>query len=141
MAKDIGVKVKAPQKKCADKKCPYHGNINVRGRTFVGIVLSKDVHKSATVEWLRLNKVKKYERYEKKRTKVQVHNPACIDASVGDRVKVMECRPISKTKNKVIIENLGKQFGFEQTLEGRAESKQKQTKKEEKSEDKADEAS
>ena len=33
-----------------------------------------------------------------------VHNPTCIGAGVGDRVKIMECRPLSKTKHFCIIE-------------------------------------
>ena len=123
--KTIGIKVKAPTKECADKKCPFHGNIKGRGRAFTGIVLKKDVHRSATVEWTRKIKIPKYERFEKKRTKIHVHNPSCIDASEGDNVKIMECRPLSKTKNFVVIENLGKQFGFEQMEEAREESKKK----------------
>ena len=132
--KTIGIKVNAPTKECTDKKCPYHGNLKVRGRTFTGIVLKKDVHRSATVEWTRKIKIAKYERFEKKRTRIHVHNPPCIDASEGDIVTVMECRPLSKTKNFVIIENLGKQFGFEQMEEAREESK-KVSKKKDKSEE------
>lgn len=128
--KNIGVKVNPPKDTCKDKKCPFHGNISVRGRIFTGIIIATDVHKTATVEWQRRVKVQKYERYLKKRTKVRTHNPPCINAKEGDKVKIMECRPISKTKNTVIIENLGKQFGYEQTQEGRAESKQIQKKKE-----------
>jgi|TARA_Y100000310_G_scaffold342365_2_gene445330 small subunit ribosomal protein S17 len=131
--KTIGIKVKAPTKECADKKCPFHGNIKVRGRSFTGIIIKKDVHRSATVEWTRKIKIPKYERFEKKRTKIHVHNPPCMNAKEGDIVNVMECRPLSKTKNFVIIENLGKQFGFEQMEEAREESK-KVTKKKEKPE-------
>ena len=131
--KTIGIKVTAPTKECTDKKCAFHGNIKIRGRTFTGIIIKKDVHRSATVEWTRKIKIPKYERFEKKRTKIHVHNPPCMDANEGDIVKVMECRPLSKTKNFIIIENLGKQFGFEQMEEAREESK-KITKKKEKSE-------
>jgi len=130
-AKNIGVKVKSPTKECNDNKCPFHGDLSMRGRTFTGIVIKRDVHKTATVEWSRKIKIPKYERFEKKRTKVRVHNPPCIDAKEGDKVKIMECRPLSKTKNFVIIENLGKQFGFEQTEEAREEAKQITPKKEE----------
>ena len=133
-AKNIGVKVKSPSKECDDKKCPFHGNVGVRGRIFTGTVIAKDVHRTVTVEWSRLVKIPKYERFEKKRTKVHAHNSPCINAEVGDNVKIMECRPLSKTKNFVVIENLGKQFGFEQIEEGREESKQVHNKKEKKGE-------
>ena len=130
---NIGVKVKLPSKTCVDKKCPFHGENKVRGRIFEGIVIARDVHKTATVEWSRRIRIAKYERFEKKRTKVRAHNPLCIDAKEGDNVKIMECKPLSKTKSFVIIENLGKQFGFEQMEEGREGAKQV-TKKDEVSE-------
>ncbi len=102
---NIGLEVKSPTKSCEDKKCPYHGELKPRGRIFTGIIKSKDPNKTATVYWERLSYLKKYERYEKRRTKLKVHNPSCINADVGDTVKIMETRPISKTKKFVIIEN------------------------------------
>ena len=134
-ARNIGVNVKLPSNECKDKKCPSHGELSVRGKSFTGIIIKRDVHKTATVEWSRRIKIPKYERYEKKRTKVRAHNPSCIDAKEGDNVKIMECRPLSKTKNFVIIENLGKHFGFEQMEESREEAKQVSKKKEEKPEE------
>lgn len=131
--KNIGIKVAVPSKECNDQKCPFHGKISVHGRSFTGIVIAKDVHRTATVEWGRTVRIKKYERYARKRTKVRVHNPSCIDAKEGDKVVIMECRPLSKTKSFVIIENLGKQFGFEQIEEARKESKHVQVIKEEES--------
>ncbi|MCF7866552.1 30S ribosomal protein S17, partial [Candidatus Woesearchaeota archaeon] len=56
-----------------------------------------------TVEWERRKYIPKYERYEKRRTKVKAHNPEEIDAKVGDKVIIAETRPISKTKNFVVI--------------------------------------
>ena len=63
---------------------------------------------SATIEWPRLSYLHKYERYEKKRSKVRSHNPPCINAKIGDEVKIIECRPISKTKKFVIVEKINK---------------------------------
>ncbi len=102
--KNIGIEVKAPKEKCTDKNCPYHGSIKLRGRTFSGTLISKDTHNSAVVEWDRIIKIPKYERTEKKKSKVSVHNPPCIDAQKGDMVKIVETKPISKTKKFVIIE-------------------------------------
>ncbi|MCD4759869.1 30S ribosomal protein S17 [archaeon] len=101
--KQIGFEVEFPKEKCEDNNCPFHGTLKVRGRTFSGKVISKDVHKSATVEWDRLIKIKKYERTEKKKSKVSAHNPPCIDAQKGDYVMIAETRPISKTKKFVIL--------------------------------------
>ena len=52
-----------------------------------------------------------------------MHNPDCIDAKEGNLVKIMECRPLSKTKNFVIVEVLGKEKGFQERMEAREEAK------------------
>ena len=104
--KNIGIDVKAPKEVCEDKKCPFHGDIKLRGRTFTGIVVKKDTNKSATVQWERRQYIYKYERYAEKRSKIRVHNPDCIKAEIGEKVRVAECRPISKTKHFVIIEKI-----------------------------------
>ena len=101
--KSIGIDVQAPEKKCNDKNCAFHGRISLRGRLFTGRVIKKNVNKTVTVEWQRLNFLRKYDRYEKKRTRIKAHNPECIDAGIGDIVKIAECRPIAKSKNFVII--------------------------------------
>lgn len=91
--------------KCEDKKCPNHGTIKLRGRIFKGKVVSDKAKNTVKVEFQRLCYLPKYERYEKKRTRIQAHKPACIKVEEGDIVIISECRPISKTKNFVIIEN------------------------------------
>lgn len=103
-----GIIVNIPKNKCSDLHCPFHNNLKTRGRIFIGKVIKKDLHKSATINWERLIYVRKYERYEKKRTRLRVHNPPCVNAKVNDFVKVMECRPISKSKKFVILENFKK---------------------------------
>ncbi|MFH0977962.1 MAG: 30S ribosomal protein S17 [Candidatus Woesearchaeota archaeon] len=92
--------------KCDDQNCPIHGRLRTHGKTFIGKVIKTGMQKTATVEWTRLRKVQKYERYEKKRTRIKVHNSACINAATGDTVKIMESRPISKTKHFAIIEKV-----------------------------------
>lgn len=105
---NIGVEVKLPEQECNDKKCPFHGNIKVRGRSFIGRVASTKAQKTATIEWDRSYYLPKFERYEKRRTRLHVHNPSCINAKENDIVRIMETRPISKTKTFVIIEKLGR---------------------------------
>jgi small subunit ribosomal protein S17 len=55
------------------------------------------------VEWTYLHYLQKYERYEKRRTRVKAHNPACINVKKGDKVRIAECRPLSKTVNFVVL--------------------------------------
>jgi len=82
--------------------------ISTRGRKFTGVVISDKMSKTVTVEWERRKYVKKFERYEKKRTKVKAHNPEIINAEKGDMVQIEETRPISKTKNFIITQIIKK---------------------------------
>ena len=93
-------------KECSDKNCPIHGSLKLRGRTFTEKVVSAKAYRTATIEMERKNYIQKYERYEKRKTRLQVHNPECINAKEGNVVKVQECRPISKTKHFVIIKKV-----------------------------------
>nr|AJS12215.1 small subunit ribosomal protein S17 [uncultured archaeon] len=122
-ARNIGIAAEAPKQRCADVKCPFHGNLSTRGRRFTGTVTSTKTRKTAIVEFERLHFLKKYERYEKRRTKLKVHNTECINAKDGDIVTVIECRPLSKTKNFVIIQKLGVERGFREKMEGREAAK------------------
>ncbi|HLD89172.1 MAG TPA: 30S ribosomal protein S17 [Candidatus Nanoarchaeia archaeon] len=106
--RNIGVVVQIPEGECNDRNCPFHGRIRLRGRMFEGNVVSSKSQKTATVSWNWKRKVPKYERYEKKRTRIRAHNPPCIDAKEGDIVKIMESRKLSKTKNFVIFEKIKK---------------------------------
>ncbi|ENN96177.1 30S ribosomal protein S17P [Methanocaldococcus villosus KIN24-T80] len=107
MARNIGIKVKAPEVECNDENCPFHGTLPVRGQSFVGVVVSDKMQKTVVVKREYLHYLKKYERYEKRSSKLHAHNPPCINAKVGDIVRIMECRPISKTKSFVVVEKLG----------------------------------
>jgi len=102
---NIGVKVKLPVKKCEDQNCPFHNNLRVRGNLFTGKITKVSSARTAQVEFSRLLFLTKYERYEKRKSRIHVHTTPCIDIKIGDVVKIMECRPISKMKNFVVIEN------------------------------------
>ncbi|PLW80268.1 30S ribosomal protein S17 [Candidatus Woesearchaeota archaeon] len=106
MKKNIGIEVKQPENTCDDINCPFHSNISLRGKVFEGTIVSNVFHKTVSVEWERRLKIPKYERYEKRRTKIRVHSTPCIEVKPGDKVKIMECRPISKTKNFIIVEKI-----------------------------------
>ena len=97
--------MKTSEKKetCNDKHCPFHSGFKTHGRVLVGKVIKLNSAKTAQIEIPKLVYLPKYERYEKKRIRLHIHCPPCIKLSLGDKVKVMECRPISKTKNFVVI--------------------------------------
>ncbi len=102
--RDIGINVRKPEKECEDVDCPFHGTLPVRGQILEGEVVSDKAPKTVVVQRIYLKKIPKYERYEKRRSKIHAHNPPCINAKVGDVVKIAECRPLSKTKSFVVIE-------------------------------------
>lgn len=107
MAKrNIGLDAKEPKKICNNHKCPWHGHLKVRGRVFTGIVASSKASDTAIVEWNYYKFIQKYERYERRKTSVAAHNPACIAAKPGDEVVIAECRPLSKTKKFVVVDKL-----------------------------------
>ncbi len=82
--------------------------ISKRGRTFEGKVVSDKMHKTVTIVWERRKYVPKYERYEKRRTKVKAHNPETINAREGDLVRIQETRQLSKTKSFIVTEIIKK---------------------------------
>lgn len=104
-ARDIGIDVDAPTEPCEDDSCPFHGTLPVRGRTFTGEVVSDQAEDTVRVQWGYAEEIPKYERYERRNTKVAAHNPPCIDAAEGETVTIAECRPLSKTKSFVVIQS------------------------------------
>jgi small subunit ribosomal protein S17 len=102
--RNIGIEAKPPEKVCSDKKCPWHGSVSIRGKILEGIVVSAKAPKTAIVERDYLHYIPKYERYERRRSRIAAHNPDCIAAKEGDKVKIAECRKLSKTKAWVIVE-------------------------------------
>jgi small subunit ribosomal protein S17 len=82
---------------CADKQCPFHGELKLRGRSFKGNVIRK-AHRRVAIEFERILYVKKFERQMKKRTKIHARLPDCMkqDINIGDYIEIRECRPLSK---------------------------------------------
>ncbi len=109
--RDIGVDVAQPKGECKDKNCPFHGDLKVRGQIIEGRVIRDKMRRTVVVEKEYRHYLRKFERYEKRRSKISAHNPECIAASVGDAVKIMCCRPISKTKSFVVIEKFSIPLG------------------------------
>lgn len=103
---DIGIDAKKPEKTCTSSKCPWHGHLQVRGRIFKGRVTSAKATQTAIIEWNYYRFVPKYERYERRKTKLASHLPDCINAKEGDEVRIAECRPLSKSKCFVVIERV-----------------------------------
>ncbi|EFK94398.1 30S ribosomal protein S17 [Finegoldia magna] len=76
-------------------------------KTIVGIVVSDKMDKSIVVEVKTLVKDPKYGKQLRKTTKFKAHDEENI-AGIGDKVKIMETRPLSKTKNWRLVEIIEK---------------------------------
>lgn len=103
----IGIEVPEPKERCEDPNCPFHGTLPVRGQILEGIVTSNKAERTITVERSFYKFIQKYERYEKRKSRITAHKPDCIQVNIGDTVKIAECRPLSKTKQFVVIEVKG----------------------------------
>lgn len=104
--RDIGIDVTPPAKTCQDERCPFHGALSLRGRVIKGRVVSVKAQRTAIIEREYFRFIPKYERYERRHSRTAAYKPDCIDAKVGDKVRIAECRPLSKTKHFVVIEVL-----------------------------------
>lgn len=105
--KNIGIDVNPPSKTCDDTLCPFHGTTKLRGRMVRGKVASAKPGGNAVIEKQYFNYIKKYMRYEKRRSKIHAHLPPCIEVEKGDTVTIAECRPLTKTASFVVIEKTG----------------------------------
>jgi small subunit ribosomal protein S17 len=73
----------------------------------VGVVTSNKMDKSGVIQVVRKVKHPKYGKFMLKTKKIMFHDENG-DAGIGDTVKIMETKPLSKSKNWRLIEVLEK---------------------------------
>ena len=76
-------------------------------KTRIGVVTSNKMEKTITVAVERKVKHLIYGKFVKKTTKFHAHDEK-NECSIGDTVKIMETRPLSKTKRWRMVEVLEK---------------------------------
>ncbi|MHA2009347.1 MAG: 30S ribosomal protein S17 [Promethearchaeota archaeon] len=112
MSRNIGIPgVEPPKAKtedCLDESCPFHGNTKIRGKITQGIVVSKRSKNTIVIRRDYVQFVKKYQRYERRNTRLACHLPECLvqEIEIGDLVKVGESRKISKTKAFIVLDKI-----------------------------------
>lgn len=112
MSRNIGIPGVLPPKskpeECKDQFCPFHGNTKIRGKITKGIVVSKRSKNTIIIRRDYVQFVKKYQRYERRNTRLACHLPDCLsnEILVGDLVRVGESRKISKTKAFIVLEKI-----------------------------------
>ncbi|KAL5730115.1 40S ribosomal protein S11-B [Ranunculus cassubicifolius] len=99
--KSIGLGFKTPREATEgtyiDKKCPFTGNVSIRGRIINGTCKSAKMVRTIIVRRDYLHFVKKYQRYEKRHSNIPAHVSPAFRVKEGDRVTIGQCRPLSKT--------------------------------------------
>ncbi|BBG95551.1 ribosomal protein S11-beta [Prunus dulcis] len=80
-----------------DKKCPFTGNVSIRGRILSGTCHSAKMSRTIIVRRNYLHYIKKYQRYEKRHSNIPAHVSPCFRVKEGDYVIIGQCRPLSKT--------------------------------------------
>jgi small subunit ribosomal protein S17 len=97
----------AEQKTCDDPRCTRHGSLKTRGAMLHGTVVSTRAKRTAVVEIPYVRKLSKYERSEKRRSRIHAHLPECLGVKEGDQVTIEECRRLSRTKAFIVTAKAG----------------------------------
>jgi small subunit ribosomal protein S17 len=72
-----------------------------------GVVIGNSMDKTAVVIVNRLKKHSSYSKYIRSNSKYLIHDPQ-NKCQIGDKVRIVECRPISKTKRWQLLEIINK---------------------------------
>jgi len=78
-------------------------NVREPVRTVEGLVVSDKMQKTIVVDIERVECHPKYKKYIRRHTRLKAHDEEG-KAKEGDRVRIAQTRPISKTKNWRLVE-------------------------------------
>merc|ERR1712083_280625 len=99
--RSVGLGFKTPKEAVegtyVDKKCPFTGDVSIRGRILKGMVISTKMKNTIVVRRDYLHYIKKYQRFEKRHRNIPVHCSPAFRVKEGDIVTIGQCRPLSKT--------------------------------------------
>merc|ERR1719361_808019 len=87
----------AKEGKYVDKKCPFTGNVSIRGKILKGMCISRKMNRTIIIRRNYLHYIKKFNRFEKRHHNVSVHCSPCFDVKEGDIITAGQCRPVAKT--------------------------------------------
>ena len=77
-------------------------------RTLIGVVVGKKMQKTATVVIERQVQHPVYKKYQRRTTRLHVHDEL-DQCQLGDKVAIVQSRPLSKLKSWTLSEVLEKQ--------------------------------
>ena len=95
-SRTVGLGFKTPKEAVkgtyVDKKCPFTGDVSIRGRILKGIVTSNKMTRTIVLRRDYLRYITKYRRYEKRHKKLPAHCSPAFLVKEGDVVTVGQCR-------------------------------------------------
>mmetsp|Transcript_6720 Transcript_6720/g.11556 ORF Transcript_6720/g.11556 Transcript_6720/m.11556 type:complete len:161 (+) Transcript_6720:56-538(+) len=110
--RNVGLGFKTPKEAIegtyVDKKCPFTGNVSIRGRILQGVVSSTKMHRTIVVRRDYLHYILKYNRYEKRHRNIAAHCSPAFTPKIGDIVIIGQCRPLSKTVRFNVLKVISK---------------------------------
>lgn len=116
--RNVGLGFKTPKLaatgKYVDRKCPWTGNVSIRGRILRGRVVSNKMKNTVIVRRDSLHYIRKYNRYEKRHANTAAHCSPAFLIKEGDTVTIGECRPLSKTVRFNVLEHQEESSHFQQ---------------------------
>merc|ERR1711997_178359 len=96
--KSVGLGFKTPREAIdgnyIDKKCPFTGNVSIRGRILTGTIVKNKMQRTIVIRRDYMHFVKKYNRYEKRHRNMWRMSPTvknrslqCAEAHQRQRIK------------------------------------------------------
>merc|ERR1712196_305091 len=99
--KSVGLGIKTPRTAIegtyVDKKCPWTGNVTIRGKMITGVIKTTKMKNTVIIRKDYLHYIKKYQRFEKRHKNTPVHVSPAFRVKPGDEILAGQCRPLSKT--------------------------------------------
>uniref|UniRef100_A0A8C4Q303 Small ribosomal subunit protein uS17 n=1 Tax=Eptatretus burgeri TaxID=7764 RepID=A0A8C4Q303_EPTBU len=80
--RNVGLGFKTPREAIdgtyIDKKCPFTGNVSIRGRILTGVVMKMKMQRTIVIRRDYLHYIRKYNRFEKRHKNLSVHLSPCF---------------------------------------------------------------
>ncbi|XP_073189074.1 small ribosomal subunit protein uS17 isoform X1 [Lepidochelys kempii] len=88
--RNIGLGFKTPKEAIEgtyiDKKCPFTGNVSIRGRILSGVVTKMKMQRTIVIRRDYLHYIRKYNRFEKRHKNMSVHLSPCFRSLAAARI-------------------------------------------------------
>merc|ERR1711941_117913 len=103
----VGLGIKTPKDAKVgtfiDKKCPFTGNVAIRGRLLTGLVTKKKMQRTCTIRRDYLHYIKKYNRFEKRHKMLSAHvSPEFRPLAKTVKFNVIKINKTKSTKKRFL---------------------------------------